>query len=87
MIGEITQNKLRDEKKLYISKNKINELNKYNLYQNFTIVWGQKVKNLNDILITDDAWKVIRMICNDWFNTSVEISPNGYNKDIMYIYK
>ena len=65
MIGEITQNKLRDEKKLYISKNKINELNKYNLYQNFTIVWGQKVKNLNDILITDDAWKVIRMICND----------------------
>jgi hypothetical protein len=65
VIGEITQNKLRDEKKLYISKNKINELKKYNLYQNFTIVWGQKVKNLNDILITDDAWKVIRMICND----------------------
>ena len=65
MIGEITQNKLRDEFFFYISKNKINELNKYNLYQNLTIVWGQKVKNLNDILITDDAWKVIRMIFND----------------------
>ena len=65
MIGEITQNKLRDENFFYISKNKINELNKYNLYQNLTIVWGQKVKNLNDILITDDAWKVIRMIFND----------------------
>ena len=65
MIGEITQNKLRDEIFFYISKNKINELNKYNLYQNLTIVWGQKVKNLNDILITDDAWKVIRMIFND----------------------
>jgi predicted NAD/FAD-dependent oxidoreductase len=65
VIGEITQNKLRDEIFFYISKNKINELNKYNLYQNLTIVWGQKVKNLNDILITDDAWKVIRMIFND----------------------
>jgi hypothetical protein len=65
VIGEITQNKLRDEFFFYISKNKINELNKYNLYQNLTIVWGQKVKNLNDILITDDAWKVIRMIFND----------------------
>jgi predicted NAD/FAD-dependent oxidoreductase len=65
VIGEITQNKLRDENFFYISKNKINELNKYNLYQNLTIVWGQKVKNLNDILITDDAWKVIRMIFND----------------------
>lgn len=43
MSGKITQNKLRDEKnKLYINKNKIDELNKYNFYIKTSQLCGVK---------------------------------------------